>query len=192
MQLTHLTPALYHKLYQDITEFRTCFVLPVNDAASLDAKADTLHSSLIIEELTELAEADCRIEQADAIVDCVYVLMGRLVHLGAQSVTDRLEISYLIDLLLCVAQNRGIDFAPCWEEVHASNMSKVCRSEAELAETVAFYAKQGVEIVGSKQGDFIVAKCAKDVQMAGKWVRQGKVLKSVYYKPADLRPLISA
>ncbi|HAY95706.1 nucleoside triphosphate pyrophosphohydrolase family protein, partial [Shewanella sp.] len=150
MKLTRLTQPIYDHLYRDISEFRSTFDLPVNDVDSLDDKADTLHTSLIIEELTELAEADSRIEQADAIVDSVYVLMGRLVHLGAQAMTDRLEISYLIDLLLCVAKNREIDFIACWDEVHSSNMSKVCRNEQELAETVAFYAKQGVEIVGSQ------------------------------------------
>ncbi|MGS0727951.1 nucleoside triphosphate pyrophosphohydrolase family protein, partial [Shewanella sp. 0m-11] len=168
------------------------FDLPIEDISTLDDKADTLHTSLAIEELTELAEADSRVEQADAIVDSIYVLMGRLVHLGATQVSDRLEISYVIDLLLHVAKNREIDFVTCWDEVHSSNMSKVCRNEQELAETVEFYAKQGVEIVGSTKGDFIIAKCAKDVDMAGKIVRQGKVLKSVYYRPADLEKLVKA
>ncbi|MFK3977632.1 nucleoside triphosphate pyrophosphohydrolase family protein [Shewanella vesiculosa] len=190
MQLSQLTQPIYDHLYRDIFEFRSTFDLPVNDETSLDHKADTLHTSLIIEEMTELAEADSRIEQADAIVDSVYVLMGRLVHLGATQISDRLEISYLVDLLLNVAKNREIDFIKCWNEVHSSNMSKVCHNQQELAETIAHYAKQGVEIVGSTKGEFIIAKCAKDVDMAGKVVRQGKVLKSVYYRPADLTSLV--
>lgn len=190
MKLTALTQPLYDHLYRDILQFRSTFDLPSEDETTLDDKADTLHTSLAIEELTELAEADTRIEQADAIVDSVYVLMGRLVHLGASQVNDRIEISYVIDLLLNVAKNREIDFSTCWDEVHSSNMSKVCRSEKELTETIAFYSKQGVEIVGSQKGEFIIAKCAKDVDMAGKVVRQGKVLKSVYYRPADLAKLV--
>ncbi|GGB46602.1 nucleoside triphosphate pyrophosphohydrolase family protein [Shewanella inventionis] len=190
MRLSQLSQPIFDHLYRDIFEFRTTFDLPVNDPASLDDQADTLHTSLIIEEMTELAEADSRIEQADAIVDSVYVLMGRLVHLGASQVSDRIEISYLIDLLLNVAKNREINFIQCWDEVHSSNMSKVCRTEQELNETIAHYAKQGVEIVGSKKGEFIIAKCAKDVEMAGKVVRQGKVLKSVYYRPAELTSLV--
>ncbi|MEZ9198825.1 nucleoside triphosphate pyrophosphohydrolase family protein [Shewanella sp. 10N.286.54.B9] len=192
MKLSALDQPLYDHLYRDIREFRATFDLPIEDETTLDDKADTLHTSLAIEELTELAEADSRVEQADAIVDSVYVLMGRLVHLGATQLTDRVEISYVIDLLLHVAKNREIDFVTCWDEVHSSNMSKVCRNEQELAETVAFYAEQGVEIVGSTKGDFIIAKCAKDVDMAGKVVRQGKVLKSVYYRPADLDKLVKA
>ncbi|BAJ03900.1 nucleoside triphosphate pyrophosphohydrolase family protein [Shewanella violacea] len=192
MKLTALTQPLYDHLYSDILQFRSTFDLPSEDESTLDDKADTLHTSLAIEELTELAEADSRMEQADAIVDSVYVLMGRQVHLGATQVSDRMEISYVIDLLLHVAKNREIDFITCWDEVHSSNMSKVCRNEKELAETIEFYAKQGVEIVGSTKGDFIIAKCAKDVDMAGKIVRQGKVLKSVYYRPADLAKLVKA
>ncbi|QYJ98004.1 nucleoside triphosphate pyrophosphohydrolase family protein [Shewanella alkalitolerans] len=192
MKLTALDQPLYDHLYRDIHQFRSTFDLPIEDETSLDEQADTLHTSLAIEELTELAEADSRVEQADAIVDSVYVLMGRLVHLGATQMSDRLEISYVIDLLLHVAKNRDIDFIRCWDEVHSSNMSKVCRNEQELEETIAHYAKQGVEIVGSRKGDFIIAKCAKDVEMAGKVVRQGKVLKSVYYRPADLAKLVTA
>ncbi|MCG9713135.1 nucleoside triphosphate pyrophosphohydrolase family protein [Shewanella insulae] len=192
MKLTALDQPLYDHLYRDIHQFRSTFDLPIEDESSLDEQADTLHTSLAIEELTELAEADSRVEQADAIVDSVYVLMGRLVHLGATQMSDRLEISYVIDLLLHVAKNRDIDFVRCWDEVHSSNMSKVCRNEQELEETIAHYAKQGVEIVGSRKGDFIIAKCAKDVEMAGKVVRQGKVLKSVYYRPADLTKLVAA
>ncbi|MXR69333.1 SAM-dependent methyltransferase [Shewanella sp. JBTF-M18] len=192
MKLTALDQPLYDHLYRDIHQFRSTFDLPIEDESSLDEQADTLHTSLAIEELTELAEADSRVEQADAIVDSVYVLMGRLVHLGATQMSDRLEISYVIDLLLHVAKNRDIDFIRCWDEVHSSNMSKVCRNEQELEETIAHYAKQGVEIVGSRKGDFIIAKCAKDVEMAGKVVRQGKVLKSVYYRPADLTKLVAA
>ncbi|MDN3679261.1 nucleoside triphosphate pyrophosphohydrolase family protein [Vibrio tapetis] len=190
MQLTLLTQELYDHLYRDITEFRSTFDLPVNDAASLDAKADQLHSSLAIEELTELAEADCKVEQADAIIDSVYVLVGRLVHLGHSKMEDNLAISYLIDLLLHVAANRGIDFTPCWDEVHSSNMSKVCRNEQEFLDTQEFYAKQDIELMSVTKGNYVIAKCAKDVTTDSKTIRQGKVLKSVYYRPADLAKLV--
>jgi len=191
MKLTQLTPELYTKLYTDITQFRETFDLLCNAPESMDDKADELHSSLIIEELTELAEAPCKVEQADAIVDSVYVLMGRLVHLGDTKVQDNIAISYLIDLFLNVAKQRNINFIACWDEVHSSNMSKVCRNQKEYAETVEFYSKQGVKLTDSIKGEFIIAKCAEDVQMENKVVRKGKVLKSVYYRPADLAPLVN-
>ncbi len=189
MHLSKLTQPLFDHLYQDISEFRSTFDLPVAKPDTLDDKGDTLHTSLAIEELTELAEADSKVEQADAIVDTVYVLMGRLVHLGQSKVEDNLAISYLIDLLLNVAVNRGIDFLPCWDEVHSSNMSKVCRSEQEYAETEAHYANQGIRLMAVQKGDYIIAKCAEDFVSESKTIRQGKVLKSVYYRPADLASL---
>ena len=69
-------------------------------------------------------------------------------------------------------------------------MSKVCRNEQEYTDTEAFYAKQGVTLMSSTKGDFIIAKCAQDVDLDGKIIRKGKVLKSVYYRPADLVKLV--
>ncbi len=186
MKLSLLTTELFNHLYRDIEEFRHTFDLPVAQPSSLDDKADQLHTSLAIEELTELAEADCKAEQADAIVDTVYVLVGRLVHLGHARIEDNLAINYLVDLLLNVAANRQVDFLTCWDEVHSSNMSKVCRNEQEYADTEVHYAKQGIKTFSAIKGDYIIAKCAEDVTVSGKTIRQGKVLKSVYYRPADL------
>jgi len=190
MKLTQLTQPIYDHIYKDIEEFRSTFDLPVDDASSMDDKLDTLHTSLIIEELTELAQADSKIEQADAIVDSVYVLMGRLVHLGQKRVEDNIAISYLIDILLNAAVNLDIDFVPCWDEVHSSNMSKVCRNAGEYQETEAFYAEQGIKLMAIEKGHYVIAKCAEDFVSESKTVRAGKVLKSVYYRPADLSTLV--
>ena len=190
MKYSQLDQTLFDHLYKDISEFRTTFDLPVNQPNTLDDQADTLHTSLAIEELTELAEADSKIEQADAIIDSVYVLVGRLVHLGHSKVEDNQTISYLIDLLLNVAKNREIEFLPCWDEVHSSNMSKVCRNEQEYAETEAHYAEQGIKLMAVAKGEYIIAKCAEDFISEAKTIRQGKVLKSVYYRPADLSNLV--
>ncbi|QXC56508.1 nucleoside triphosphate pyrophosphohydrolase family protein [Vibrio mimicus] len=189
MQLTKLTQEIFDHLYRDISEFRQTFDLPVAAPQTLNEQADTLHSSLAIEELTELAQADNKTEQADAIVDTVYVLMGRLVHLGQAKMADNLAISYLIDLLLHVANNLNIEFLPCWDEVHSSNMSKVCRNEQEYLDTEKFYAEQGIKLMAVHQGEYIIAKCAEDFISESKTIRQGKVLKSVYYRPANLAAL---
>ncbi|MEI8632848.1 nucleoside triphosphate pyrophosphohydrolase family protein [Vibrio sp. PP-XX7] len=189
MNLSKLTPSLFAHLYTDIMEFRRTFDLPVEQPESLDEAADTLHTSLAIEELTELADADNKIEQADAIVDTVYVLMGRLVHLGHNTLDANPGISYLDDLLLHVAANRHIEFTPCWDEVHRSNMSKVCRNQQEYQETEDFYAQQGIKLSPVTKGNYIIAKCAEDFISEAKTIRQGKVLKSVYYRPANLAAL---
>ncbi|WP_133408089.1 nucleoside triphosphate pyrophosphohydrolase family protein [Parashewanella tropica] len=187
MQLRHINDTLYQQLYRDISQFRSTFDLPIEAPSTLNEQTDTLHSSLIIEELTELAQADSLVEQADAIVDSVYVLMGRLVHLGIKHPSDKLEISYFIDVLLAVAANLEIDFIRCWNEVHSSNMSKVCQSEEEYQATVAFYSEQGITLTATHQGHYIIAKCAEDTLIDGKMIRQGKVLKNVNYRAANLQ-----
>lgn len=190
MQFTKLTQTIFDHLYKDIIEFRSTFDLAVSDSGSLDCAADTLHSSLAIEELTELADATNKADQADAIVDTVYVLMGRLVHLGQADISDNLAITYLIELLLHVAANKQIDFIACWDEVHRSNMSKVCRNMEEYRETERFYAEQGIKLMPIEKSPYIIAKCAEDFHQQGKIVRKGKVLKSVYYRPAELNKLV--
>lgn len=190
MKLTVLDQPLYDHLYRDIREFRETFDLAIEAPESLNEQSDTLHTSLAVEEMTELAEADSLVEQADAIVDSVYVLMGRLVHLGDKQVSDNLGISYLIDLLLQIAQRLNIDFVACWDEIHSSNMSKVCRSQQEFDDTQAHYAKQDIEVTSTQKGEYLIVKCAKDVELEDKIIRQGKVLKSLYYRPADLVKLV--
>lgn len=190
MKLTVLDQPLYDHLYRDIREFRETFDLAIEAPESLNEQSDTLHTSLAVEEMTELAEADSLVEQADAIVDSVYVLMGRLVHLGDKQVSDNLGISYLIDLLLQIAQRLNIDFLACWDEIHSSNMSKVCRNQQEFDDTQAYYAKQNIEVTSTPKGEYLIVKCAKDVELEDKIIRQGKVLKSLYYRPADLVKLV--
>ncbi|QSH59246.1 SAM-dependent methyltransferase [Photobacterium damselae subsp. damselae] len=190
MKLTVLDQPLYDHLYRDIREFRETFDLAIEVPESLNEQSDTLHTSLAVEEMTELAEADSLVEQADAIVDSVYVLMGRLVHLGDKQVSDNLGISYLIDLLLQIAQRLNIDFVACWDEIHSSNMSKVCRNQQEFDDTQAHYAKQDIEVTSTQKGEYLIVKCAKDVELEDKIIRQGKVLKSLYYRPADLVKLV--
>jgi hypothetical protein len=92
--------------------------------------------------------------------------------------------------MLNVAKNRDIDFIACWDEIHSSNMSKVCRSQQEFDETEAHYLQQGIKLMQVEKGAFIIAKCAEDVVLENKSIKQGKVLKSVYYRPADLSTLV--
>ncbi|OOE59487.1 SAM-dependent methyltransferase [Salinivibrio sp. ML323] len=192
MKFAVLNQAIYDHLYRDIEAFRTTFDLPCNDPDSLDDKADDLHTALAVEEMTELAEADSLVEQVDAIVDSVYVLMGRAVQMGSRGYREQLEVSYMVDILLQIASRLGVDFVTCWDEVHSSNMSKVCRNQQEFADTQAFYAQKGIEVIASPKEDGIIAKCAADVSVDGKLIREGKVMKSVYYRPADLAKCVMA
>lgn len=188
IKLNKLDQELFVKLFTDIAEFRNTFDLPV--FCGVDEKSDQLHTSLIVEEMTELAQADSKIEQADAIIDSVYVLMGRVVHNGTMGGDTSAAFCSQIDVLLHVAENLGIDFLACWDDIHASNMSKVCNNEDEFEETKAFYAQSGIEVIGVPKNGKIVVKCSKDHITPEKTIREGKVLKSVHYRPANLEPLM--
>lgn len=183
-QLKLLIPSLLSKLSTDIFEFRTTFGLPVN-VDNMDEFSDLLHTSLIVEELHELSEADTEVDRIDAIVDAVYVLMGRFAEYGGSTNnyhgwTPEL---YFVDVLLQVAERHGFNFETCWNEVHRSNMSKVCHSVSEADTTYRHYADKGIRTQYEKIGKYWVVKCQNDA--AGK-IKPGKVLKSVNYSPASL------
>ena len=105
---------------KDVTEFRKAFDLDILVGKGMNVDDHILHHSLIIEELKELAEADNHVDRLDAIVDSVYVLTGQEVH--DSSLTG---INYFIIILIDLATEMGYDFVSAWNEVHASNMSKL-------------------------------------------------------------------
>jgi hypothetical protein len=191
MLLSLLTQDLYTKLYGDIVEFRTVFDLPINTPDLFGDESCKLHSSLAIEELTELAQADSKIEQADAAADLLYVLFGRAVELGADKVGDCPEICYMADLILNMCRNLDIPTVECWDEVHASNLSKTCRNQEEVNKTTEYYKALGVKVSVNLNSGFFVVKCAEDVELDLKLVRAGKVLKSFFYRPANLEFVMS-
>jgi len=92
------------KQLEQVKEFRTAFKLPIN---SKPTKIPNLHYNLLKEELQELFLADNTIEQADALIDIMYLSFGALLQLG---VADKFE--------------------ELFDEVHASNMSKLVDGKA--------------------------------------------------------------
>lgn len=177
-----LTPEIEKKLYADIIEFRTTFDLAIESPEQFGEKSDNLHTALWLEELTELAEAKNIVEIADALTDQTYVLLGRVCELGYWPP----EVRYIVSTLLKVCEIKNIDFIRCWDEVHSSNMTKVAKNEDELKANIEHYEKNGVEITPVKTDVGYVLKCAKDCIHKGKPIRAGKVMKSIFYKDADL------
>ncbi len=92
------------KQIKQVEEFRTAFKLPINNKPT---KIPNLHYNLLKEELQELFLADDTIEQADALIDIIYLSFGALLQLG-------------------VAEK----FEALFDEVHASNMSKLVNGKA--------------------------------------------------------------
>ncbi|MEZ9832763.1 nucleoside triphosphate pyrophosphohydrolase family protein [Vibrio breoganii] len=182
---TQLTPELWNKLYQDIVEFRQLFNLPINTGIESD-KLCHLHSNLMIEELTELARATNKEDQADAITDTVYVAVGRAVHAGHEALNDT-TTARQVDVLLNVAKTLNIPFEQCWDAVHASNMSKAALDEQQAKETVEVYSAKGVSADYKLKNDKYIVFCNQDsVATDGVMIKEGKILKNKYYEAVDL------
>ncbi|MDQ1089075.1 MULTISPECIES: nucleoside triphosphate pyrophosphohydrolase family protein [unclassified Siphonobacter] len=149
---------------QQVAEFHHTFHAPVlSDPQIPSENRSKLRYALLAEELKEFqeaVEANDLIGVADALCDLQYVLSGAVLEFGL-----------------------GEKFVDLFNEVHRSNMSKACSTEAEAQATVAFYlAKDGTE--------------ASYHEDNGKWLvyrkSDHKTLKSVNYSPADLASILQS
>ena len=91
---------------RQLKEFHTAFNLPQRDIPTIIPPDEfKLRHKILVEEVGELSDAyfvDDIVEVADAITDCLYVLIGTALQFG---IADKLEA--------------------CFDEVHRSNMSKL-------------------------------------------------------------------
>lgn len=142
----------------EVAEFHNIYDLPITDEPNVPStERCTLRVNLIQEELNELKEAIEQkdiVEVADALCDLQYVLSGAILEFG---LADK--------------------FSDLFDEVHRSNMSKVCKSVDEADVTQELYAreKDTSSYVRERNGEYLVFR-----------EEDGKVLKSVNYSPADL------
>jgi len=145
-----------------VAEFHKTFKHPILEQPAIPGEDRCrLRVALIAEELKELEVAILEkdiVGVADALCDIQYVLSGAILEFGL-----------------------GDRFKALFEEVQRSNMSKVCNTEAEAQETVAYYLqKDGTECYYTQQD--------------GKWLvyrkSDNKTIKSVHYSPAALDKLV--
>ena len=145
-----------------VAEFHKTFKHPILPSPAIPSEDRcNLRVALITEELQELRDAiqdRDLVEVADALCDIQYVLSGAILEFGL-----------------------GEKFKELFDEVQRSNMSKVCHSEDEAKDTVAFYAKKDGTACYYKEED-------------GKWLvyrtSDNKTIKSVKYSPADLKRIL--
>lgn len=193
--MKELTPDTYAKLYQDIVELRKTFLLPVGKHAPLDQEELTLHEKVFRSEFRELCLADSPIMVLDGLVDGVVTLMGRIVHLGYRGynlfVLEAPGEKFFINELIRMADLLGFNFEGGWDEIHASNLSKVCKTQQDLKKTQVYYNKLGVKTYAEETGGGWVVKVAEDfTDTEGNNYPKGKFLKSVSYKKPDLTPFV--
>ncbi len=183
-----LTQEILDILLTDIDEFRRLFKL--NKKPPTFTKEDEIyHMSLAVEELTELADAETLSDKADALTDLLYVHIGHLYHRNIRKLNDDPSMLYLVELILQSAKALNIDLLKCWDIVHASNISKICKNHEEYRQTALYYKEKGIPVVPDASLDGIIVKAAKDITVGAKFIKEGKVLKSINYIEANLSPV---
>ena len=146
--------------FEKVKEFSKTFGVPIYNEPQLNITKSNpelvkLRKDLIVEECKELVEAIENhdfTEIVDALSDILYVVYGA----GASF---------------------GVNLDKAFDIVHASNMSKVCKTEAEAITTVAWYKKNEIDVYDSPE-----YRLSDDKKY---WIvfnkSTGKILKSVNY-----------
>lgn len=153
---------------RDVSIFHKVFGHPVKECPVLPSKKrSTLRVSLIQEELNELTVALLEgnlLEVADALADLQYVLSGAILECGL-----------------------GDNFRAIFEEVQRSNMSKACKTMEEAQRTVDHY-KMNKDT--DAYFEHVIPENAADRAFIVYRKSDDKVLKSIDYSPANLKPFI--
>ena len=150
------------KYIQQVSEFMAVMGQEMPEQPTIPSQGiQALRYKLIDEENNELSEAAAKndiIEVADALCDLRYVVEGAFRAYGfSAELADEL-----------------------FDEVQRSNMSKLCQTMEEAADTGDAYAKQGIATYPNKVGEFY-AVCR---------VSDNKVLKSINWSEPDLRSIL--
>ncbi|WHF52559.1 nucleoside triphosphate pyrophosphohydrolase family protein [Chryseobacterium gotjawalense] len=144
-----------------VAEFHKTFNAPVLEKPTIpDFDRCNLRIALLQEELNELK---------DAIAD------NNLVEI-ADALCD---LQYVLSGAV-LEFGLGEKFVKLFNEVQRSNMSKACANQQEAAETIAFYKEKGEAAYAQNSGDKINVHRLSD----------HKVLKNLYYSPADLKTIL--
>ncbi len=150
------------EIIDSVGEFHKTFGHPILDKPEIPSSDRCkLRVSLIREELEELEKA---IENSDLV-----------------EVADAMcDLQYVLAGAI-LEFGLGNKFLPLFREVQRSNMSKACNSMQEAKETIKFYKEQNnTDCVCKEVGNkFLVYRLADN-----------KIMKSIYYSPANLKPLI--
>lgn len=158
--------------FEKVVDFNKKFGATTHDVPQThifdnDPKLVDLRMNLIREEAQELEDAvqdkDIR-ETVDALGDILYVVYG-------------------------MGDAIGVNMDHAFKLIHESNMSKLCKSEKEASDTVAWYEKERDE--GRATYDSPSSKLSDDGKY---WIvynkSTGKILKSINYHPVDLTPVL--
>lgn len=190
-----MTKEMLKKWCSDITNLRNLFLLPVNDPEYSETAHTPLHQGLYDSEMLEGILAENQEKRMDALVDAIYVVVGKLVHRGHTSLGEVINLSktdYDKILTILFINDKLFDlekFHLSWDIIHASNLSKLCYNKSDRDLTLTKYRDLGIYCKAYKTGDAWVVKATKDGYIGTDFVPKGKFLKSVSYTKADLSPV---
>ncbi|MDO5615899.1 MAG: nucleoside triphosphate pyrophosphohydrolase family protein [Cruoricaptor ignavus] len=144
-----------------VAEFHKTFNAPILERPQIPSKERCeLRIALLQEELNELKKA---IEDHDIV-----------------EIADALcDLQYVLSGAV-LEFGLGEKFVTLFNEVQRSNMSKACSTQAEADATIAHYKDKNVEAYSEISGDKINVHRTSD----------DKVLKSINYSPANLKPIL--
>lgn len=165
---------ILNKTLEQVKEFHEVFGHPILETPQIpNENRSQLRVDLLQEELNELKEAIKNkdiVEVADALADLQYVLNGAILEFGLANKFEALH-----------------------DEVHRSNMSKVCSNKDEADKTIEFYKNKNVEATYKSVETFYLNDFEKPPTNFTYIVyrkEDNKILKSINYSPADLKTII--
>jgi len=173
-----------NRYLEQVGEFMTTFGQEVNDKPTVISEdINKLRIALIFEELKEYAEASGMSQYfADLSIQAYEEFVAFDANIGYVPVVNQVEqLDALLDLqyvLSGAVQVHGFGniFDDAFNEVHSSNMSKVCESFEVAAKTMFKYSDEGIPSWYDTNKLPVIVYRKKD----------NKVLKSINYKPAEL------
>lgn len=171
----------FHQLFNQVINHNP--VLP-------DKKTLILRLSLILEELKELAEAfgsevytefgQMLFKASDEVRKEVENQREHLTPSVLKALDAALDLQYVLSGTI-VACGFAKNFEEAFDEVHNSNMSKLCETQQEAENTCDHYKALKQPCTFTQKGDYYMVVRDGD----------GKVLKSINYSPAQLEKFLN-
>lgn len=173
-----------NKYLESVKEFHEKFNHPVNEKNSPVSKdLLRLRIKLIFEELHELSQATGEEKYFRELCGDIYNSKEDILINHTNDGRDRKEeIDALCDITVVtmgsvLVMGHQDNFDDAFDEVHRSNMSKMCNNLKEAEDTQKWYVEK-------YNTESIIKKCVDKWMVLRK--SDNKILKNKYYSPADL------
>lgn len=160
-----------------VKEFHETFGHPVNESyENIPLKIRQLRVKLLFEELRELAEA---LDVKNTFDNLCLEKFNE--EFDGDNVNDNLVVDSLADVQYILsgsvlALGHYNKFDEAFEEVHSSNMSKMCNTQQELDDSLNFYKDKNIDVYSVQKGDGWIVLRTED----------NKILKNFHYQEAKL------